>query len=226
MIVNFSINDFRRQLDNLVDYSVGFLEGAEYGKKIFLENLGKGTIEALKLYVDAMARSNPQMLHHVYEWNQIGSKNARLFDVSYSVSNIGLSIFSNFKQSQSVKNGSNVPFYNKAKIMEIGQTITIKPKNSKVLVFTNSDGESVFTKKKVTVKNPGGLYVQGSYEETFDNFMKFYFTQSFLSSSGIYDYLKTPKIYKENLKAGIKGGSSVGKTVGFKWITNAKVGVE
>ena len=96
MIVNFSINDFRRQLDNLVDYSVGFLEGAEYGKKIFLENLGKGTIEALKLYVDAMARSNPQMLHHVYEWNQIGSKNARLFDVSYSVSNIGLSIFSNF----------------------------------------------------------------------------------------------------------------------------------
>ena len=43
MIVNFSINDFRRQLDNLVDYSVGFLEGAEYGKKIFLENLGKGT---------------------------------------------------------------------------------------------------------------------------------------------------------------------------------------
>ena len=215
-----------KDLNNIVNYSLGFLDGVQKGKRAFLNNLGKGIKEVLELFIDSSARTNPQALHHVYEWYKTGSPDARLFDISYSVSNFGLSFSSSFKQSKSIKEGSYTPFYNKAKIMEIGQTITIKPKNSKVLVFTNSDGESVFTKKKVTVKNPGGLYVQGSYEETFDNFMKFYFTQSFLSSSGIYDYLKTPKIYKENLKAGIKGGSSVGKTVGFKWITNAKVGVE
>lgn len=225
MRIRLNTLTFEKQLDNLVDYSLGFLEGAESGKKIFLDNLGKGTVEALKLYIDAMARSNPQSLHHVYEWYKTGNRDGRLFDVQYRVSNIGLSIDSNFRQSSSIQSGSYEPFYNKAKIMENGVPVVIRPKGNNPLVFQDN-GVTVFTKKTIVNQFPGGKEVQGSYEKTFDTFITKYFAQSFLTSTGLYDYLSNPQIYKKNFNAGIKIGKSVGQSTGFRWITNAKVEVE
>ena len=225
MRVRLNTLEFEKQLDNLVDYSLGFLEGAESGKKIFLDNLGKGTVEALKLYIDAMARSNPQSLHHVYEWYRTGRNDGRLFDVQYRITTLGLSIESNFRQSSSIQSGSYEPFYNKAKIMEDGVPVIIRPKGNNPLVFQDN-GVTVFTKKTIINQFPGGRNVQGSYEQTFDNFITKYFAQSFLTVTGLYDYLSNPEIYKKNLKAGVKGGKSIGQSTGFRWITNAKVEVE
>lgn len=216
---------FEKQLDNLVEYSLGFLDGAQSGKKIFLDNLAKGTVEALKLYIDAIARSNPESLHHVYEWYKTGDRNSRLFDIQYKITNLGISIDSTFKQSRSIQSGSYEPFYNKAKIMEDRIPVVIRPKGNNPLVFEDN-GATVFTKKTIINQFPGGQDVQGSYEKTFDDFMTRYFAQSFLTASGLYDYLNNPTIYKKNFKAGLKGGKSVGQATGFKWITNAKVEVE
>lgn len=216
---------FEKQLDNLVNYSLGFLEGAESGKKIFLDQLARGTVEALKLYIDAMARSNPQSLHHVYEWYQTGTKNGRLFDVQYRITNAGIAINSNFRQSSSIQSGSYQPFYSKAKIMEDGVSVVIRPRGNNPLVFEDN-GVTVYTKKAIVNQFPGGEEVQGSYEQTFDNFITKYFAQSFLTASGLYDYLSKPTIYKKNFPAGIKGGKSIGQATGFKWIVNAKVEVE
>ena len=33
-------------------------------------------------YIDALARSKPKSLHHVYEWKKTGNKNARLFKLN------------------------------------------------------------------------------------------------------------------------------------------------
>jgi hypothetical protein len=225
MRVKLNTWEFEKQLDNLVDYSLGFLEGAESGKKIFLDNLGKGTVEALKLYIDAMARSNPQSLHHVYEWSKTGNRDGRLFNVQYRITNLGLSFDSSFKQSTSVQSGSYEPFYNKAKIMEDGVPVVIRPKGNNPLVFEDN-GVTVYTKKPIVNQFPGGREVKGSYEKTFDDFITKYFAQSFLTATGLYDYLSNPKIYKKNLKSGVKGGKSVGQSTGFSWITNAKVEVE
>jgi hypothetical protein len=225
MRVRLNTLEFEKQLDNLIDYSLGFLEGAESGKKIFLDNLGKGTVEALKLYIDAMARSNPQSLHHVYEWYRTGRSDGRLFDVQYRITTLGLSIESNFRQSSSIQSGSYEPFYNKAKIMEDGVPVIIRPKGNNPLVFQDN-GVTVFTKKTIINQFPGGRNVQGSYEQTFDSFITRYFAQSFLTATGLYDYLSNPEIYKKNLKAGVKGGKSIGQSTGFRWITNAKVEVE
>lgn len=225
MRVRLNTAMFEKQLDNLVDYSLGFLDGAESGKKIFLDQLGKGTVEALKLYIDAMARSNPKSLQHVYEWYQNGRPDGRLFDITYRATTVGISIDSNFRQSRSVQNGSYEPFYNKAKIMENGVPVIIRPKGDNPLVF-DDNGVTVFTKKTIVNSTPGGADAQGSYERTFDNFMTRYFAQSFLSASGLYDYLSKPEIYKKNFAAGVKTGKSVGQATGFRWITNAKVEVE
>jgi hypothetical protein len=216
---------FESQINNIIQYSMGFLDGVQNGKSVFLKNLGAGTIQAMAAYVDVSAKGNPNALHHVYEWYQTGSPSARLFDIDYTVSNLGLTFNSKFKQSRTLKEDSNVPFYNKASIMENGIPVTITPKKSSVLVFEQG-GETIFTKNPVTVRNPGGDYVAGSFERTIDEFILKYFKQSFLRASGIYDYIKKPVLYKKNFKAGSKLGKSKGVDTGFKWIANAKIGVE
>jgi hypothetical protein len=225
MIVKLNTTSMKLKLDNLVQYSLGFLEGVEGGKKIFFSELGRGVIEALGQYIDAMARSDQQALHHVYEWSKTGNRSARLFKFDYIVTGSGLSVNATFSQSKSVKDGSNTPFYDKARIMEKGIPVLIKPKGDNPLVF-ESDGETIFTKKPILNSNPGGVAVQGSFEKTFDNFMKYYFSQSFLRASGLSDYLETPIIYKKNLAAGVRGGKSIGRATGLKWMMSAKVGVE
>lgn len=225
-MINISLNDrsLQKTMNNIINYSYGFIDGAQKGKKIFLTNIGASTVEVLKRYIDLEARANQQALHHVYEWYQVGSPSARLFDINYVVGTGGLKITSSFRQSRSVSEDANVPFFNKAKIMEDGTPVTISPKNE-VLVF-NAGGKTVFTRKSVNILNPGGDDVAGSFERIFDQFMARYFTQSFLRASGIYEHLSNPKIYKKNLSQGAKFGRSKGVSTGFKWIANTKVEVE
>lgn len=222
--VRFDMKKFERQMSNLVEYSVGFIDGAQESKKFLLDSLGKGTIEALYKYIDASARVNPKSLQHVYEWYQSGSKSGRLFSLDYKITSSGLSINSTFSQSRSIQNGSSEPFYNKAKIMEDGVPVVIKPKKSEVLVF-EEDGETIFTKGTIVNTQPGGAKAKGSFEKTFDEFMKIYFAQSFLTATGLYDYIKNPTVYKKNLRSGMLGGRSVGRQTGFQWMANAKVEV-
>ena len=225
MRVSLTVNNFEKQLINIAEYSLGFIDGVHKGKKIFLDNIGKATVFALGQYIDSQARADRSAMHHVYEWYQTGSPQARLFDIEYTVSNVGLSVSSTFKQSRTIQADSNTPFYNKARIMENGIPVVIKPKANSVLRFYEG-GETVFVKKPVTVRNPGGEEVQGSYERVFDEFMQRYFTQGFLRASGLFDYIKKPVIFKQNATAGAKRGRPKGVSTGYKWITNAKIEVE
>ena len=225
MIARTNTKQFEKQMTNIVDYAIGFLDGVQKGKTMFLKNLGAGVIEAMASYVDVSARGNPNALHHVYEWYKTGSPSARLFDLQYNVNNSGLIINSTFRQSRTLKEDSNTPFYNKARIMEEGLPVTITPKRSSVLVFEEG-GKTIFTKNSITVKNPGGQYVQGSFENVIDEFMLKYFKQSFLRASGLYDYIKKPTAFKKNIKAGSKSGKNKGISTGYNWIINAKISVE
>jgi len=225
MLVRIDTKAFEKQLTNIANYSFGFLDGINRGKKEFLNNLGKGVIFALGQYIDSEARANSSSLHHVYEWYKTGSPTSRLFNLNYTVSNLGLSINSTFKQSSTMKEDMTVPFYNKAKIMEDGIPVVIKPKGNGALKFKEG-GQEIFVRKAVTVRNPGGEEVEGSFERVFDEFMRTYFTQAFLKSSGLLAYLNKPVAYKKNFLAGSKMGKSKGVDTGYKWIINAKVEVE
>lgn len=213
---------FEKTINNIVEYSFGFIEGANSGKTEFLNNIGKETIQILKKYIDTNAKMNPKLLHHVYEWYKTGSPSARLFDINHTVSNLGLSFKPRFTQSNSLANGAKEPFRNKASVMETGKTIIVKPKKSNVLAF-DVDGETVFTSKEVIINNPGGN-VQGQFEKVFDSFFNNYFTQSFLNASGIFDHIKNPIIYKKNFAKGAKMGKSIGVQTGYGWVANVKVG--
>ena len=211
-------------MNNIVNYSMGFIDGVQKGKTEFLKALGQATIASMGQYVDAQARSNPAALHHIYEWNKTGSPSARLFDLDYTISNLGLSVRGTLTQSETLKKGSTVPFYNKAKIMENGVPVTIRPKK-RVLAFT-IDNEEIFTSNDITVSDPGGTQVQGSFSKTIDNFMLFYFKQSFLRASGVYNYIQNPTVFKKDIRQGAKLGKNKGIQTGFRWIANLKIGVE
>jgi hypothetical protein len=221
MITKFDTRKFAKDMKNMMDYSIGFLDGVQLGKQELFKNIGVQTVEMLKNYVDSNARVNPSILHHVYEWNKTGSPSGRLFDISYTVSNLGLSFNSSFRQSRTIQNGSREPFYDKARVMEEGLPVTIIPKQAKALRFMDS-GEEVFTKTPVTVLNPGGQ-TQEQFEQVFDNFFNKYFTQAFLRTSGVAAYLENPVAYKKNLDKGKRLGKSMGTSTGYKWIANAGV---
>ena len=219
----FDSKQFKKEMNNIVNYSVGFLEGIQKGKTVFLKTVGLETVELMKEFIDSNARVNPDMLHHIYEWNQTGSPSARLYDISYTTSNLGLSFMSSFSQSTSIKNGSRTPFYDKARIMEEGIPVTIRPRLAQALAF-DDNGETIFTKSPVRVDNPGGTQVEGGFERVFDMFFNRYFSQAFLRVSGVAKYLENPQVYKKDMQAGKKMGKSKGISTGYRWIVNAGVG--
>jgi hypothetical protein len=223
MRTKINTTQFNRDMKNLVNYSLGFLEGAQLGKKALFHRLAPEVIEMFKQYVDSNARANPSSLHHVYEWYQSGSPDARLFDIDYTVSGIGLSFRSTFSQSVSIQQGSSVPFHDKARLMEAGVSATIRPRNAEALRF-EIDGETVFSKSPTFIPNVGGTATTGGFESIFDEFFSKYFSQAFLRLSGISKTLNNPIVYKRDLPAGLKGGKSVGLKTGFRWVANAGVG--
>lgn len=219
MKVVYSHKKFSKDMNNIVQYSLGYLQGINVGKVQFFHGLGQQMKETISQFIDSNARVNPESLHHVYEWYETGSPNARLFDIEYTVSNLGLSFKSTFKQSNSIKEGSNTPFYDKARIMEEGIPVTITPRYSDVLRF-EIDGQEIFTRNPVTVERPGGNSA-GQFEKIFDSFFTRFFTQAFLRTSGIAAYLERPTLYKSNFKKGKTMGRSQGYTTGYRWIVNA-----
>ena len=104
--------------------------------------------------------------------------------------------------------------------MERGIPITIKPVNASVLSF-NIGGEQIFTPNQVTIENPGGVHVMGSFERIFDMFFKQHFKQSVLDMTGITKYLSNAKPYKDNIRSAKTGGKAKGIQVGYNWIAKA-----
>jgi hypothetical protein len=220
IVTRFNSNQFLKEIGNVLEYSIGFADGAKLAKTNLLNGIGGKTVELLKSFIDSNARTNPAMLHHIYEWNKVGNPGARLFEITYLVNTRNVSFQTSFTQSQSIKRGSSEPFYNKAQIMESGKTVVVTPKNGEVLRF-EENGEQVFTKSPVVITNPGGDNVAGAYQDVLNSFFNNYFSQSFLQSSGIAKYIKNPLSYKKNIRSGARGGRSVGVSTGFQWMSKA-----
>jgi hypothetical protein len=220
-MIKVLINDkkFMKEMNNIVKYTEGFFEGAQRGRDTLHSMLAPKIAELAAQYIDANARVNPDSLHHIYEWYRVGSPSARLFDINYTVTKAGMSFGSEFRQSTTIKDGSNTPFYNKAAIMENGMPVLIKPKRAQTLRF-EVDGEEVFTKNPVVVDRPGGN-TQGQFEKTIREFFALYFRQSFLTDSGLLKHFKMPVQYKTNIRAGKNRGRSAGIDTGFKWVVSA-----
>ncbi len=117
-------------------------------------------------YVDNVSRGNSYKYHHIYEFNEVGDKNSRLFVGTINGNNPVLSY--SFKQASKPSNSGYV-FKNKAFVMENGIPLRIRATDSPRLVFEYKG--DMYSKTQVFVPNPGGTEVEGSFSELFYRFM-------------------------------------------------------
>jgi hypothetical protein len=159
--------------------------------------LGKRFMSA----TDSYSAVNRKKMHHVYEWNQVGSPSARLFVIERSaILNGSVSISSKFLLSKtpvpiapelrsSSKNGKYIKtshiFKQKADVMESGKLVSFEAK--KTLAFLGKEGiHFVKAGKVINIVNPGGVAVKGSFQ----HFMASWYSknaQSIMDSSGLYE---------------------------------------
>lgn len=208
-------------LTNAVKYSYGFLDGVEMDQIIFNQKLGEFTVDALNKFIDSNARANPDSLHHVYEWGQVGDASGRLFSITPKASKRVINFTGKFLKSSSVSPTSDEPFYDKASIMENSIDITVEPRDGSVLAFED-DGEMVFTSSAVYIANPGGDAVAGSFGRIVDEFFMSYFTYGLLQ-----DYLSQLAVadeYTQYFASGAKGGGrGAGVNAGKKYIGSTRM---
>lgn len=184
---------------------------------------------------NAVASSNPKRFHHVYEWNNVGRDNQRLFKiVRKSVKSGKMIIGSEFLDSRrpvpvdprlkSRRNSSrsvkaNHIFSKKASVMESGRPLRISAKASKTLVFPNRNGNDLVFAKSVLVRNPGGKAVKGA----FSTHMRSWFSSpgnisSAISASGFNKSLEKELAMALNKKgAGVSVANNVIKSVSTKY---------
>jgi hypothetical protein len=216
-MINVKIDamQLNKTLNNVVDYSEGFLKGIDMKSIEFNNEVANFTHAALNKYIDSQARMNPLRLHHVYEWGKAGNQSSRLFEFDTRVLGKTISFSGKFLPSKSVSNTSSEPFVNKANIMENDIQIVIEPKNSDVLVFENN-GETVFTTNAIYIDHPGGDEVAGSFGETVSNFFDNYFTNGLLKP--LINKLSTASEFAASFSSGARSGSNVGIRAGREYL--------
>lgn len=214
-----------KMLKNSTKYTESFVTELKKNKVLLNEKVGEESVEAFYEWLDSLARVHPGMLHHVYEWGQVGDPFGRLFELGFSVNNTSTVVDAIFLESQIPSPTSDVPFYDKAEMMESGEPITINEVDADILFF-EIDGEEYFRHGPIVIANPGGPDVRGSFVRAFNEFYGKYFTEVHLKAIGFYKYFSNPKEYSRYFSAAVKGGSpsSVGKKAALSWIMNAPGG--
>jgi len=213
-----------KMLKNTVDYSESFLTELRRNKEVLNRKVGEESIDAFYDYLDGLARSHPGMLHHVYEWGAVGNPMGRLFELTMSSNNTSAVVSADFLQSDVPSPTSTVPFYDKAKIMEDGQTVTINQVEAEVLFF-EIEGEEFFRSGPIVIANPGGAATRGSFLQAFNEFYGSYFTEVHLKAIRFYQYFANPKVFETYFASATKGGASAkGRKAALSWIMNAPGG--
>lgn len=157
---------------------------------------------SLAQFIDAEARLNPESLHHVYEWNQVGKPLGRLWKVNGVYRSGVIVLNSEFRQSRTfvpIKNGTSrrSKFVYKAQVMESGKSVRITPKSAEALFFFSQSGDPVFIPRgrSVVVRSPGGKYVKGSYSKTLNRFLTSPRLMVDISESGIVKRLEDAQAF-------------------------------
>jgi hypothetical protein len=189
-------------------------------KNKFTNTVFKQIKEDFGLYVDALARSKPKSLHHVYEWGKAGNSTNRLFTLN-KLSSEGISFQLNYellpskKFVPSSKTNKKYIFENKAEVIEKGMPVIISPKASKRLVF-EIDGEVVFMPKgaSVTVPRPGGKAATNQFKLAYSRFFSGDLVNLSIKKSGF------QKIFSSAMARALGVPSTI-KTVQYKFSPNS-----
>lgn len=209
-------------LNNLVAYSEGFIKETKAKESYVASKLGATSIEAFYQYLDGLARTNPGMLHHVYEWGQVGNPGARLVELKKSFGSNKVNISADLLQSDSVPENGRTPFFDKAEVMEEGIPVVVNEVEAQALFF-QVDGQEFFRAGPIVIENPGGEATRGSLVNAFEEFYNVYFDKVFLKAIRFYDHFSYARDYEKNFAAAMRSGNAaaMGRQSALSWILNA-----
>lgn len=220
--IKFDSKEAKKMLDNIVAYSNGFIQETKAKESTIISRLANTSIEAFYDYLDGLARTNPGMLHHVYEWGSIGDPGSRLVELKKELSSSrGATITADFLTSSSIPEGGSEPFYEKVEIMEEGIPVTIQAVEAQAMFF-QIGGQEFFRTGPIVVENPGGEATRGSFLRAFEEFYNIYFDQVYLRAIRFYDHFENPKGFVPgfNQAARSSNAAGIGKTTALKWVMN------
>lgn len=217
--IRFDSKEAMQVMNNIVDYSEGFIKETKAKESTVASRLGKISIEEFYEYLDSLARTNPGMLHHIYEWGQVGNPEQRLIELQQILRGSESEINAEFLPSFSIPEGGSEPFSEKATIMEEGVPVVIQATEAKALFF-EINGEEFFRAGPIVIENPGGEEARGSFVAAFEEFYNSYFEQVYLRSIRFYEHFSSSPDYKRNFGPASKSTSaaSIGRTTALKWI--------
>jgi len=220
--VKFDAQELKRTLTNLVEYTDGFADELQERKDLIARKIANSSIKEFYRYLDSLASTNPELLHHVYEWGAVGNPQQRLFELKAVLTGRGAFIEAEFLPSNSISDSSTEPFTNKATIMEEGIPVVINEVDAEALFF-EIDGQEFFRVGPIVIENPGGQSVRGQFVSQFEEFYNVYLNQVYLRSIRFYDHFSNPKEYSRNFAAAIKGkgAKSVGRAAALTWVLRA-----
>ena len=214
-MIKTDMKEFNKTMQSALDYSNGFINGAVQNQQYLNNQVAEVVKDAFYKYIDSVARLDPDRLHHVYEWGQVGSDAGRLFRIEAFSGQQSIRFVTEFIQSTSTSPSATEPFVDKASVMEQGSLITIRPKEGEVLAFQGDDGEMIFTPNEVTIEQPGGPGVRGSFAETTKEFFTNYLDGALLKDL-IFE-LSTPTEFTEGWNKGMTYAS--GQRQARKYLT-------
>ena len=210
---------FMRTMNNILQYSEAFTEELKRNESKISNKIANASIDIFYEYLDGLARVHPGMLHHVYEWGQVGNPTARLFELQSRLGKGNALITAELLQSDSIPPSGNEEFYNKAIVMEEGIPVVINEVDAEALFF-EVDGEEFFRTGPIVIANPGGAETRGSFVKAFNEFYGKYFTDVYLSSIGFYKHFSNPKEYSKRFRSAAKSRTarSIGRAAALSWI--------
>ena len=220
--IKFDSKEAKKMLDNIVAYSEGFIKETKAKETTIVKNLADTSIEAFYDYLDGLARTNPGMLHHVYEWGSIGDPGSRLVELKKELSSArGATITAEFLTSSSIPEGGSEPFYDKVEIMEEGIPVTIQATEAQAMFF-QIDGQEFFRTGPIVVENPGGEATRGSFLKNFEEFYNVYFDQVYLRAIRFYEHFEKPDGFVPGFNRAAKSSNAegIGRTTALRWVMN------
>jgi hypothetical protein len=211
-------------MNSVIQYTEGFTSELKKNEGRLSKKIAESSIDVFYQYLDGLARVHPGMLHHVYEWGNVGNPTERLFELTMSINKTSAVISADFLESRIPSPTSTEPFYDKAQVMEDGRTVTINQVEADALFF-EIDGEEFFRSGPIVIANPGGEATRGSFLQAFDEFYGAYFTEVYLKAIRFYQYFSNPRAFEKYFASATKGGASAkGRKAALSWIMNAPGG--
>lgn len=217
--IKFDSKKAMKVLSNVVAYSDGFIKETKAKENYVAARMAELSIDGFYEFLDNLARSNPGMLHHIYEWGNVGNPGARLVELKKEIAGSRSEISSEFLQSRSLPENGNTPFFNKVEVMEEGIPVVINEVSAEALFF-EADGQEFFRTGPIFIENPGGKATRGQFVSAFETFYNRYFDNVYLQSIRFYDHFRNPRQYAKNFSAGSRGGAAVGRQTALSWIMN------